>query len=208
MVKLVGPALSSQASGSLGDALTFSELQKRPYLKKYAKPKQPRTPPQMAIRAMVSILTTQWQHLSPAEQTTWSTLVPRGAPTRYHAFIGANMHRYRTWRAPGKEYPVTEAGAIPSGINHQVYPGVNSVRCQFRTLATPYPWTFFIFRDTASMPTQRWDRLIASRPWTSRAWTFFLDTPLASGTYYYRFSSCSATGLWKHAATERVAVVA
>ncbi|MBA7689385.1 hypothetical protein ES703_97891 [subsurface metagenome] len=207
MVKLTGPGLSIDASGSLADVLTFSNVKGHAYLKKHARPTQPRTPKQLSIRAMMSFLSAQWNLLTTPEQATWWAIVPGRAPTPYHAFISANMARWRTFRAPSKEYPATEAGGLPATFNSNVSAGVASLRIKIRTTGSPSPWSSFIFRNTSSMPAQTWDKLVGSIPWKSIAYHAYLDTPLAPGTYYYRLSTCTATGVWRHGLAQRTAIV-
>ena len=56
MVKLTGPAIAQGAAGQLAGELIFSDWKGRAYLKKHRKPKQPRTPPQLAMCAMLRFL--------------------------------------------------------------------------------------------------------------------------------------------------------
>jgi len=70
-----------------------------------------------------------------------------------------------------------------------------------------FAWGFLAFRRTTSMPAPTWDLLVHAFAANVPSPTDYRDTPLDPGTYYYRFSGFSETGLWRHAATERVAVV-
>jgi hypothetical protein len=207
MVKLTGPGLSTDASGSIADVVTFSRTKHRNYLKKHAGPKQPRTPPQLSIRALIAFLSSEWQLLTSTHQATWKQLVPKVAPTPYHSYISINMQRWRSWKPPSKSYPATETGIIPSSIHHSATGGFGLVELTMNNPTTPYPWGYLIFRDTVSMPAQRWDRLVHAIRRDPAATTTHRDTPLDPGTYYYRFSGFSDNGIWRHAATERTAVV-
>lgn len=58
MAKVTGPLMSLEASGTIGDALTFSRWVGRPYVRRYTVPSNPQTPIQETHRNRFSVMGT------------------------------------------------------------------------------------------------------------------------------------------------------
>lgn len=78
MAKVTGPLMSMEASGTVGDALTFSRWVGRPYVRRYTVPSNPQTLGQETHRNRFSAIGTI---------TTWSWLLGFAGMTRCRSIV-------------------------------------------------------------------------------------------------------------------------
>lgn len=186
MVKLKGPSLATEATGSLADALIFSTTKKRSYLKKHAKPANPNTQAQQSVRAMITFLTKNWKNLTPIQQATWNTpaFLEKIAP--YHAYLKINMKRWRTFRGPGKAYPVPESAPIAGSVYMELFSGVRNINTRLTSGGGIVPWGYIIWRHDVDFNPPTLEMTVNVSPRISAGWNYWRDTPLPPGTYWYR----------------------
>ena len=110
MVKLGAPLFSLAASGSLADAITYSNIHGKPYLKKKSKTPNPRTDAQISTRAMFSWLSGAWTGLSQPDKDSWNVLSALNNQSPFNAFIAFNTGRWHNFLAPSKTPNAAEAG--------------------------------------------------------------------------------------------------
>lgn len=198
-MKLKGPSLSPEASGTLADVLTYSSSNKRAYAKKHATPRNPKSPPQTAVRAMIRFLTQNWTTLSPADIATYQDLAHAQDIARYHAYLQVNMKRWKNFLFPSKIYPSPGTADPTTPIYQSAFDGVASIRIRLSSGGGPKPWGFVTFRSPVSWTTPTWDQCVNVIFRQPTGFTWWTDTPLEPGTYYYRTHSFSDTG-WKRTA--------
>ena len=115
MVKVRGPLISIDASGTLGDAITYSKWKGRSYVRRRVIPANPQTGAQTGRRAMFSFLTKQWDALSSGDQATWQDLADDLVVSPFHAFLSFNVEHWHNFMAPTQALPATRAGT-PGGV--------------------------------------------------------------------------------------------
>lgn len=191
MVKLKGPGLANRAAGQLAGELIFSNWKGRAYLKKHRRPRQPRAPGQVAMRAMITWLSSQWSKLDPAHQATWVQLAARTHIAPVNAYQAYNLRRWRNHKYPSLTYPATETGTNTwvSGMA-----AAGGVRCAYLTIEVTQPkdgWGLILMRGPTAEFPRAWHRLITVHDATAPAVIRYCDAPLAAGTYHYRW--CTAT---------------
>ena len=194
MVKTTGPAVSQEAHGKLADVLIFMKTKKSATVKKHATPSNPKSPAQLAIRAMIKFLSQSWQTLTPLQQATWNTPAFIEDIPAYHAYVKNNMERWRTFRGPGKTYPVPDAGPIAGSVYLELFPGVENINTRLTSGGGLVPWGYIVWRQTADFnPAKIW-MTVAVIPRITPAWNYWRDTPLKSGTYWYRKGNFTEDG--------------
>lgn len=194
MVKTKGPTISAEASGQLAKTLIFVKGMKARAVKKHATPRNPKSPAQVSVRAMIKFLSQDWQTLTTLQKATWNTpaFVDKIAP--YHAYLRTNMIRWKTFRGPGKTYPVAPSGPTGATIYQDVFDGVASTVERVINGGGILPWGYIIFRSPVDWPAGTLDQVIAVVPRNPVLWTFHRDTPLEPGTYWYRTSNFTEAG--------------
>jgi len=195
MVKLKGPAYSLDGTGSVADVMALAKSKRGTYAKKHAAPANPKTKPQMSVRALMSFLAQQWRELTTAEQATWADLAEARGVAPYHEFVAHNHHRWTTNRTPTKEYPATESSTPPKANNLIGTPGVQCANLKF-LLQVPWPtWGYVLYRSIVPSYTAQRTDAIAMIECRVPGHTYYRDTPLPAGTYYYRHRGFNDDGL-------------
>ena len=89
MAKVTGPALSLGARGTVADALTYQKKGKGHAVYGHKEHKDAKSGPQLARRAAVAALVSQWQALSAYVKSLWDDLAKEVhyTGTGYHYFI-------------------------------------------------------------------------------------------------------------------------
>jgi len=208
MVKTKGPAHSLEASGRLADVLIFSKSPNRNYVKKYAKPSNPKSVAQIAVRIMTGFLARDWRILSPAEKITWTSLASKTKLANYRAYVSANARRWNHFLTPSKEDPASGAGLRPQPNYLLLNPLISGVVVRCTIGSTHVPWGHIIYRSMFSGFTPSKATAVAVVHSEEPMPTYWTDTPLEPGTYYYRQQAFSPTGLIGNISAEKVAVVA
>ena len=89
MAKVVGPAISLGAGGTVGDALTFQKKGKGHAVYGHSKHKDAKSGLQLSQRATIAALVLQWQQLTAYAKSLWDDLakVVQYTGTGYHYFM-------------------------------------------------------------------------------------------------------------------------
>lgn len=195
MVKLKGPAMSVKATGSIGDVLTFSRTKKVQYIKHKPTPAQPQTGNQVSMRMMMKFLSQQWASLTDAYKASWEDAYDDAQITRYYAYIKHNLTRWRSRKAPSKQYPALEAGQAGTGIALYATGKVRHIKIKTAiTTSLNEVWGLLLFHSTAGAPDPDFNKLIHVIHITDTQWHYWLNTPLPAGTHYYRVTGFTTTG--------------
>jgi len=87
MVKVSGPCLSLEASGSVGKAITFQKGLKSRTVRKCPVKKPTRTPGQETVRTVFSKAVTYWHALLTSQQTLWKEFIDGDGNSSFQAFM-------------------------------------------------------------------------------------------------------------------------
>lgn len=197
MVKLKGPGMAQSASGSLADQLIYSSNKGRPYLKLHAKPAQPRTPPQVAMRGILQFLSEEWRNIAPADQALWEPLAAAKTISPFNAFQALNLERWRSGKAPTQVPTADDTGAFGT-ISAETVVGVErGILITFNVDAPFERWAALIYWTPGFGDPKAWNlfiHAIETRTAGPRSWTW---RPLPSGLYNICISASRTHGfLW------------
>lgn len=199
MVKLKGPALGQRASGSLAQAVIFSNSRGRAYLKKSAKPKQPRTKPQVAMRAAATFLSPQWSVWVQAVRDTWIPKAKAAEISPFNAYQRDNLARLRNHLAPSAATPPTLLGNHASIDNFSVTGFTRRLRVKWNITNPNQGWGFKIFHVSGTGITPLWSDLIGIAPSLYAGpltWWWQQNVP---GLYWIAYTRFAYTG-WQNPA--------
>jgi len=195
MVKVSAPALSLDASGSLGGSLVFAKWKGRNYVRTLVTPSNPKSGPQVSVRAMMRALSQDWTNLSTGDKADWQDRADQLIASTFNAFCSYNLSRWRHFKAPSKLDPATEVGAAPSAPTTTPSNGVREIQLSIADGATVPDWFWLIFRSTVTGFTPSFSNLVRVVKKTATP-TLYIDTGLITGTpYYYRIKGTLATGV-------------
>jgi len=207
MVKLTGPAASMAAAGSLADLLTFSSSKGKRYLKRKSKPKQPRTKPQVSIRAAMGFLSPQWKVPIQTIRDSW---IPSAAATQispFNAYVSANCLRHRNMQGLHLAYPASELGFIASPVSFTVTGHVRRVHFLLDITNLNQNWGLYIHWVSGNSIQPTWEDTLHIIPTYSNGiheWDW-RDVP--AGTYWFTDSRTTYTGKFERVNRWRSVVV-
>lgn len=195
MVRLTGPNLAAQASGSLAGLLTFSKSKGRSYAKIKSSPKQPDTIYQHAMKVALGALSSDWTSLTPADKQTWAPLaIPRGI-TLPNAYIARNTARVRMGDGPTMAYPADPQFPGPAGGIPSAKTVGRMIRITWTFTVTTNLWYYFIYRVPAPADPITWHRIIGMVNVASPATFNFDDRQPVPGDNHYRMAMSTRDGL-------------
>lgn len=194
MVKLKGPALSGAAAGALGGTLIFSEAKGRRYLKRWHKPKNPRTPSQKAMRAILRFLSEEWKNLSIPDKALWTPLAAKTNVPNFNAYQAFNIARWRSAKAPSQIPTTDSAGSFGNMGTMQCTAVSRGIKFDFTIIDDGERWANLIFHVPNYEDPWRWDRLVHLIQTRGSGYRSWIWRPLAPGTYNIAHNACKIHG--------------
>ena len=194
MVKVAGPALSLEASGSIGGVMVFSKWKGRPYVRSLVKPANPKSGGQVGVRSMFKFLAQQWQNLTALDQASWETRADQKIISPFNAFVGFNQDRYRNFLAPATLDPPAVADTPATlGITTAVA-GVRSITVTAPITTAADGWGVMVFRSLSTGFATAFDNLVHVGKIVGAADIVFVDSPLVPDEYFYNFREFTEDG--------------
>ena len=198
MVKVFGPMLSLDATGTLGDAITFSKWKGRHYVRERIIPANPRSGLQTGFRAMFKFIAQNWAALASIDKGSYDDLADSMAISPFNAFVRANQRRWRNYNAPSENLAAAAAGtvAVWNGGTPAATGGVSSITLDMTPLTINDNWGVAIFRSDTTGFTPGISNCVASILVDAAAAFTWVDSPLAIATWYYDTRRFTDDGLW------------
>jgi len=186
MVKVTAPALSLDASGTIGNTLTFASWKGRNYARQRVIPTNPRSASQTGNRAMFAFLASQWAGMSTNDKATYETEAANRSISEFNAFVSQNMDRWQLNKAPAMAYPAAESSTPLTVSDMTLTGGAGHVQIDMTPSAATDIWGFMLCRDTAEITAPSWTNCIALVEADGANEVTYVDSPLDAGTYHYR----------------------
>lgn len=185
MVKVQAPALSLEASGSIGGALVFSKWKGRPYVRSLVKPANPRSGGQVGMRSMFSFLAKEWDGLGATPQATWEDRADQMIVSPFNAFMSYNQFRWRDFLAPSDTDPAaTDDTHCVTGVLAAVA-GVRSITVTQPITTENQGWGIAFFRGLTTGFDSAFDNLVGVRALSGTDDVVLVDSPLDPDEYFY-----------------------
>lgn len=194
MVKLKGPAVSTDALGSIADVLCFQKGRRGTIGKKHAKPKQPNTDAQIGVRSNIKWLSQQWSSLTAAQMASWFSRAQLSNVANYHAYLSQNSKRFHNFLMPSKQDPATEAGGGSTMDFNYLTERYKTIRYNARSGGPPVNWGYVLCRSRTSGFTPGPENVITFIQKTASVYDRYYDRGLASGWWYYQCAGFDITG--------------
>jgi hypothetical protein len=205
MVKVSAPAMSLDASGTIGKAMVFSKWKGRNYVRGHVIPSNPDSAAQKSVRAMMRFLSQAWAGLTAGEKATWQARADSTTISTFNAYCSYNLDRHRHYKSPSQSDPAAEVAASPSAPTTTPTAQVRSIQLSIADGATPPQWGWMIHSSTVTGFTPSFTNVIAIIP-RSASPTVYIHTPLTTGiAQYYRIRGISDDGVMGSLEVERTA---
>lgn len=208
MVKVAGPAMSLEASGSLAGVMTFSKWKGRPYVRSLVRPANPKSGGQVGVRSLFKFISQNWAAIIDASKATWEDRAAQGVFSTFNAYMSYDQARWRDFLAPSQHFPADDADTpAVTGVITAV-PGVRSVTLTIPVTTANDGWGVLCFRSTQTGFDSAYDNLIGVGLINATDDVVVVDTPLDPDTYYYQFREFTIDGQLGAELGEEDAVVA
>jgi len=195
MVKVYGPALSMDASGTIGNTMVFSKWKGRHYIRSHVNPAQPRTGPQVGVRAMFKFLSKQWAGLSSPNKVSWEILAKQLNVSPFNASTHVNQSRWRNFLTPSKNSAVAGVSAAPSIPTIACTAGVRQITVAITHGTTVATWGYSIHRYLVTGGLAVFSNCVQVVPIAAAADASWVDTPLDPGVYFYKATPFNDDGV-------------
>jgi len=193
MARVSAPLFSLDASGTVANAIVFSKWRGRQYVRRHARPKNPRSAGQIGIRAAMKFLAQAYTDNKGDIDTNFADPSKSANVSFFNAYVAYNIRRWRQAHGVSIEYPATES-ANSITITQGLTAGQRNIIVSVTASATTLLWAIAIYRSTATITTVNWNNCIAIIPVTDGAAHLYTDAPLVAGTYHYRAAAINNTG--------------
>ncbi len=208
MVKVAGPAMSLEASGSLGGIIVFSKWKGRPYVRTLVRPSNPKSGGQVGVRSMFKFLSQKWAAITAPEKASWEDRADQGVYSTFNAYMSLNQGRWRDFQSPSKDAAVA---AVGTPATTGAVTAVAGLRSATLTIAITVPddgWGIAVFRSTSTGFATAFDNLIGVGVINGTDDVVVIDTPLTADTYYYNFREFTDDGQLAAELGEETVVIA
>ena len=193
MARVTGPLLSMDASGAVGGSIVFSKWKGRNYVRRFVVPHNPRSALQVAQRAVLRFLSTDWAGIPVLDQATWDSLAAATNISPFNAYLSNGLNRNSQLKGPARVYPADESGPIPTAPTLAVTGGVHNAGIVITQGVIPGGTAWFLYRKEGGPPAGLVSELIAVVGY-SGVTTPYSDSPLVPGTYHYKAKGLTETG--------------
>ena len=198
MVKCFAPCLSLDASGTLGNAITFSKWKGRHYCRERIIPANPRSGLQVGFRAAFAFLAQEWAAIASGHTSSYNDLADSMAISPFNAYMRANQRRWRNYRPPSNNIVASEDGTLMiwNGGAPAAVGGPSNVTLSMTPDTVSTNWGVAIFRSVDSGFTPGLSNCIALLHVKDAEEHVYVDSPLAADTYYYDTRMFTIDGRW------------
>jgi hypothetical protein len=207
MVKLTGPMMSIDASGTFADTLTFSKWKGRNYARQRVIPENPKSAMQLGVRAMMRFLATEWTNLIAGEQDDYDAEAATRNISAYNAYISQNLNRWQMSMGPSKNYPAEEASEELTVTTLTTTGGEGHVTVTATPSGGTAIWGIAIYRDIAEITSPSWANCVHVIPADGANAVTWVDSPLLADTYHYRAAVLNDDGITGTVKTDQTGVV-
>jgi hypothetical protein len=187
-MKLTGPMMSIDASGSFGGVLVASKWKGRNYMRQLVKPSNPKSPGQVANRSMMKFLSQNWAALDDGTKAAWETMAEISKVSPFNAYTKFNMDRWSNWLNPTQTPVFTPTTTDFVTTNWTATAGVRqaTLALNFTDDSGETLWGAEIHRSTTTGFTPDKSSCIAVVKLDSGVESPYVDSPLLPGTYFWK----------------------
>lgn len=207
MAKTVAPLFGIDASGALADTVVFSKWRGRNYVRIRVMPAQPRTDPQVGVRASFTGLVALIKSETASVQHEWDEAGKTKGITWLNAFVSQNQSNLKVGKgiqqhptATPEAQPPTAPSLTCTGAKGRV---IVTISVPTTSPTAPYAYLFHAAISTTAI-TPAWSNLKALGRMlaTETGWAVSFELPLKPGTYHAQARVSSANAVLSDPSTD------
>ena len=194
MVKVNGPLMSLDASGTLADTITFSKWKGRNYVRERVIPSNPKSGAQVGRRSMFKFLSQNWAPITTGNKATWQDLADELVASPFNAFLRLNMKNWHNFLAPSEASP---PGRADDGSDNAIDAAVweeNRIKLTLSGSVFNDVWGIAIFAQLDAAVTSAVGNCIMVERETTFAEHYIYWTPPSVGTWHFDSRTFSNDG--------------
>jgi hypothetical protein len=192
MVKLKGPMMSMDASGSIGNVLVFSKWKGRNYARRHVIPANPQSGLQVGMRAMLSWMTKRYGSIAAATKLDWAAFYSAESISGINGYLKFNQPRVRRGLGIFEDKDNTPAAAIAAPTAVVATAAVKSVNLTWVASIGANPSGTIIYMSKTTGFTPGPDTIVQAENQAILAKTII---GLTTGTpYYFRLGGFANEG--------------
>jgi len=185
MVKVFGPMMSMDASGTLADTVTFSKWKGRNYVRERVIPSNPKSGAQTGRRAMFRFLTQNWAAITAVSQNTWQDLADQIVASPFNAYLKSNMEDWHNFLAPSQDTPAGRAKTPSDNVLTAAAYEENRIKLSIAGAALGDVWGISIYAKLDGAVTPAVGNCIICELETTIAAHYIYWTPPTLGRWYF-----------------------
>lgn len=184
MVKVYGPMMSLDASGTLAKAVTYSKWKGRNYVRERVIPSNPKSGAQTGRRGMFRFLTQAWNALSAADKATYQDLADQLVVSTFNAFVSYNMKLWHNFLTPSQDIATAKVGNGSDNVITAAAWEENRIKITLAGTALAEHWGIILFASLTGTFTPSVGNAIIVDPDTTIASHDIFWTPPSVTTWY------------------------
>jgi len=204
MVKVTGPMMSLDASGTVAGTVTFSKWKGRNYVRQRVKPHNPKSVMQISMRAMMKFLSQSWAAVTAPDKASWEDKADARAISTFNAYVSENQNGWRNFDAPKTDEAQATNREPDDWTSYTATPGVREMLLTLTTDGNEsVNWGCIIYRSTTTGFTPSLSNVIAviHSELNTEVMTYS-DGPLEADDYYYQAQMFSIDGVFGALSTQ------
>jgi hypothetical protein len=170
-------------------------------------PANPKSGPQIGVRAMMKFLSQYWATISTANQATWDARAAQTTISAFNAYVAYNMSRWRRFLGPTKVDPATEASTALTVSAITATGAIRQATINITPSGATNIWAYAIFRSPTGTFTGVFSNCVAVVAANGASAIDYVDTPLVAGTYYWSAKVINIDGKFGTESSEATAAV-
>jgi len=195
MARVTAPLLSLDASGTVGQTMTFAGWKGRNYVRQRVIPTNPRSPSQTGVRSMFKFLAQAWAGLLAAEKANYDAQAEALQLSSFNVFMKQNMDRWQLNQGPSKNSPAEETSSALTITTMSLTGGDGNVTVELTPSGGTAIWGYAIYRSISEITTPNFTCCIAVIAADGANAVEYVDSPLDAGTYHYRAAALNDDGV-------------
>lgn len=185
MVKVNGPMMSLDASGTLADTITFSKWKGRNYVRERVIPSNPKSGAQTGRRSMFKFLTQAWNAIAAGDQATFQDLADDIVASPFNAYLRINMQDWHNFLAPSEAFARARSNTPSDNALTAAVWEENRIKLTLAGSALGDNWGIVIFAKEGSAVTPAVGNAIIADPDTTIASHDMFWTPPTVATWHF-----------------------
>lgn len=152
MARTTGPLLSMDASGSVGNSITFAKWKGRNYVRRYAVPANPRSIAQTSIRTAMKYYTALWKEYTAQLEADYIESAQSQKISPFNAWTRAGMKNWKSSIVLNQNNLECPFGATGTNLNLSGVAQPRGITWTFGAAAGPTPDAFILSVREAADP--------------------------------------------------------